>query len=99
MGAAARWNGAALAEATSHVDVDASGTPSRAKRMRHTDDLLALPRADYSWGKGDKVLVGWSWLPFLDLGNPGDGSDGSLDGVFWMPAQVISMGDDGFATI
>lgn len=92
----------ALGERTAardRVEVDASGCPSRARRTRYTDDVLPSPRCKYPFGKGDKVLVGYSWLPFLDLGNPGDGSAGGLDGVTWMEALIVSVNDQGFATI
>mmetsp|Transcript_22964 Transcript_22964/g.64527 ORF Transcript_22964/g.64527 Transcript_22964/m.64527 type:complete len:414 (+) Transcript_22964:69-1310(+) len=97
--AQAAWSAALDSQTGTRVAVDASGCPSRARKTRYTDDVLPSPRTNYKWGKGDKVLVGYSWLPFLDLGNPGDGSAGGLDGVTWMEAQVISVNEDGFATI
>merc|ERR1712094_98584 len=77
----------------------ASGCPSHGRRMRYTDFTLGDPQNQYNWGKGDKGFVGWSWLPFPDLGNPGDGSEAGLDGVTWMSAQVISVSSDGFAMV
>lgn len=95
--AASAWNAVGLSNSAT-VEVDASGNPSRGRKMRHTDTVLDSPRQTYAWGKGDKVLVGWSWLPFLDLGNPCEESTG-LDGVTWMAAQVVSVDPAGFATI
>jgi len=93
------WNSALGQQSGGRVSIDASGCPSRAKKTKYTDDVLPSPRTNYRWGKGDKVLVGYSWLPFLDLGNPGDGSADGLDGVTWMSAHVVSVSEDGFATI
>mmetsp|Transcript_35099 Transcript_35099/g.64156 ORF Transcript_35099/g.64156 Transcript_35099/m.64156 type:complete len:409 (-) Transcript_35099:27-1253(-) len=93
------WTGLAGHQHADRVDIDMSGNPSRGKKTRYTDEMLPQPEGSYKWGRGDKVLVGYSWLPFLDLGNPGDGSADGLDGVTWMHAQVISVDDAGFATI
>lgn len=81
------------------VKVDESGCPSRARRMKYTDAVFADPQCDYPWNKGDKVLVGYSWLPFPDLGDPDDESVGGLDGVTWMPAYVVSIATDFFVTV
>ena len=99
--AAAAW--AAAAETTKSaavVQIDATGCPSRARRLRYTDDVLADPvLARYPWDEGDRILVGYSWLPFPDLGDPDDGSAGGLDGVTWMPAFVISVFEDNFVNV
>ncbi|CAJ1452442.1 unnamed protein product, partial [Effrenium voratum] len=39
------------------------GCPSRARRLRYTDDVLPDPQSSYPWERGDRVLVGYSWLP------------------------------------
>eukprot|EP00405_Crypthecodinium_cohnii_P026061 CAMPEP_0206491634 /NCGR_PEP_ID=MMETSP0324_2-20121206/45225_1 /ASSEMBLY_ACC=CAM_ASM_000836 /TAXON_ID=2866 /ORGANISM="Crypthecodinium cohnii, Strain Seligo" /LENGTH=418 /DNA_ID=CAMNT_0053973087 /DNA_START=135 /DNA_END=1388 /DNA_ORIENTATION=+ len=79
--------------------VDPTGNPSRARKTKFTDDVLPVPNEEYPWKEGDKVLVGWSWLPFLDLGNPGEDSDGGLNGVTWMAATILALDKEGFATI
>lgn len=79
--ASKHWAEANLNKAEDRVQLDVTGNPSRARNMKYTDDVLGSPRAYYSWGKGDKVLVGYSWLPYFDLGNPGDSTlTGDLDG-------------------
>ena len=82
------------------VRVDATGCPSRARRLRYTDEVLADPvQAKYPWAQGDKVVVGYSWLPFPDLGDPDDGSAGGLDGVTWMPAFIVRIFADNFVNV
>eukprot|EP00434_Breviolum_minutum_P015567 symbB.v1.2.013710.t1/scaffold922.1/size178049/2 len=77
-----------------------NGCPSRARRLRYTDDVLGAPAAsDYPWQKGDKVLVGYSWLPFPDLGDPDDETSGTLDGVTWMDAFVVKIHPDHFVNV
>ncbi|CAE7440970.1 unnamed protein product [Symbiodinium necroappetens] len=99
--AAAAWSQAtAKLKSEDAVQVDVTGCPSRARRLRYTDDVLADPAlAKYPWAKGDKVLVGYSWLPFPDLGEPDDGSAGGLDGVTWMPAYVVCVFEDNFVNV
>mmetsp|Transcript_6948 Transcript_6948/g.21225 ORF Transcript_6948/g.21225 Transcript_6948/m.21225 type:complete len:417 (-) Transcript_6948:21-1271(-) len=99
--AAVAWDEvASLGGGGDRVEVDATGCPSRARRMRYTDDVLGSPRGGYSWGRGDRVLVGFSWLPFLDLGDPGDSDNAAgPDGVTWLAATVVSLDPEGFATI
>lgn len=98
-----RWAQVALQGAAERVAVDKDGCPSRARRMRYTDEVFGPPQDRcYSWGPGDEVLVGFSWLPFPDLGEPPD--DGAADadgpdGVSWMHARVLSLDDGGCATI
>ncbi|CAE7518239.1 unnamed protein product [Symbiodinium sp. KB8] len=99
--AAAAWSQAtAKLKSEDAVQVDVTGCPSRARRLRYTDDVLADPAlAKYPWAKGEKVLVGYSWLPFPDLGEPDDGSAGGLDGVTWMPAYVVCVFEDNFVNV
>jgi len=101
--ASRRWAQVALQCAAGRVAVDQDGCPSRARRMKYTDEVFG-PSQDscYSWGPGDEILVGFSWLPFPDLGEPPD--DGAMDadgpdGVSWMHARVLSLDDRGCATI
>eukprot|EP00927_Polykrikos_kofoidii_P051228 TRINITY_DN45013_c0_g1_i1.p1 TRINITY_DN45013_c0_g1~~TRINITY_DN45013_c0_g1_i1.p1 ORF type:complete len:452 (-),score=96.26 TRINITY_DN45013_c0_g1_i1:76-1335(-) len=99
--AAAVWAAAAADSFAERVKVDPTGNPSRSRPMKYTDNLLSSPRKTYPWGKGDKVLVGYSWLPFPDLGEPGDSSDGAtagLDGVTWTSAWIVAVDQDGFVT-
>lgn len=95
----AAWSDAMGSENATRVAVDATGNPSRARNTKYTDAVLPQPEKTCRWSKGAEVMVGWSWLPFMDLGNPGDGSEGGLDGVTWMGARIVSIVEDGFATI
>lgn len=94
-----KWAEANLNKTEDRVQLEVTGNPSRARNMKYTDDVLGSPRALYSWGKGDKVLVGYSWLPYFDLGNPGDSTLTGPEAVTWMAAWVLSVDGDGFASI
>ncbi|CAE8587582.1 unnamed protein product, partial [Polarella glacialis] len=87
------------AEEGARIVVDTTGCPSRGRRMKYTDDAFCDPEGDYAWKQGDKVLVGYSWLPFPDLGEPGDGPEGGIDGVMWMSAFIVKVADDQFVTV
>lgn len=99
--AASAWAAAAAAQRDGApcADIDHSGCPSLGRRLNYTSTVLGSPRSQYNWGRGDKVMVGYSWLPFLDLGNPDDGSAGGLDGVTWLSARILSVDQDGFVKI
>ena len=98
--AAAAWDNAGKSGNEAAVQIDATGCPSRARRLRYTDDVLSDPVLDkYPWAAGDRILVGYSWLPFPDLGDPDDGSAGGLDGVTWMPAFVVTVFEDNFVNV
>ena len=75
------------------------GCPSRARRLRYTDDVLGMPQESYPWKKGDRVLVGYSWLPFPDLGDPDDATCSTLDGVTWMPAVVVHLHESQYVNV
>lgn len=93
------WTERAAQPSDAKIETDNTGCPSRARNVKYTDAVLGSPRSSYGWGKGDRIFVGYSWLPFIDLGNPGDGSKDGLDGVTWMLARVIAVDQDGLATI
>ncbi|CAK9081872.1 unnamed protein product [Durusdinium trenchii] len=76
------------------------GCPSRARRLRYTDEVLGAPELEvYPWQKGDQVLVGYSWLPFPDLGDPDEATCGTLDGVTWMDAVVVLVHEDCYVNV
>ena len=98
--AAVAWVEAEKTRCEGAIQIDVTGCPSRARRLRYTDEVLADPvLSQYPWKAGDRILVGYSWLPFPDLGDPDDGSAGGLDGVTWMPAFVVSVFDDNFVNV
>lgn len=98
--AAAAWENVEANCCVNRVVVDTVLCPSRARSMRHTDDVLGSPRrGQCSWKVGERVWVGWSWLPFLDLGDPGETTDSSMDGVTWMCAVVSFVDEEGLTNI
>merc|ERR1712176_329670 len=96
--ARSRWTEAESSSGSAKVETDTK-CPSRASKLKYTDAVFVEPRLSYEWGVGDRIYVGYSWLPFFDLGDPGDGSAEGLDGVTWMLARVVSLDKEGLATI
>lgn len=73
-----------------------SGNPSRFVAL--TEAVLGEPDPQATWAEGDRVLVGFSWLPFPDLGNPGD-DEGGIGGVTWSAAIVTSVDCEGYVAV
>eukprot|EP00929_Paragymnodinium_shiwhaense_P009584 TRINITY_DN113798_c0_g1_i1.p1 TRINITY_DN113798_c0_g1~~TRINITY_DN113798_c0_g1_i1.p1 ORF type:complete len:425 (+),score=100.14 TRINITY_DN113798_c0_g1_i1:99-1373(+) len=100
--AAAIWSTLAAAEGGNRIKLDATGNPCMGRRFRYTDQVFAPPSAKCAWAKGDKVMVGYSWLPFPDLGDPDDEPDENSTGisaVHWSAAWVVAVDEDGYTTL